>query len=80
MVMVRYLYGLKSSGASWRNMSAETFHQINFVLTVADSDVYSRRVSKPNGKEYYELLLLYVDEVLCCSYKPKLIIDVLELA
>ena len=77
MVLVRALYGLKSSGAAWRTMFAETLHEMGFVPTVADHDVYRRRARKANGEEYYELLLVYVDDVLCCSHDPQAVMDTL---
>ena len=77
MVVVRALYGLKSSGASWRAMFAETLSEMGFVPTQADPDVYRRRARKPSGEEYYELLLVYVDDVLTCSHAPQAIMDAL---
>ena len=63
MVVVRALYGLKASGASWREMFADTLIAMNFIPTQADPDVYRRKSRKPDGEEYYELLLVYVDNV-----------------
>ena len=40
MVIVRALYGLKSSGASWRAMFAERLTEMGFIPTQADPDVY----------------------------------------
>ena len=40
MVVVRALYGLKSSGASWRAMFAETLYGIGILTTQADPDVF----------------------------------------
>ena len=51
MVMVRDLYGLKSSGKAWRTMSAETLSNLYFVPTVDDPDFHSRRERKPNGED-----------------------------
>ena len=42
MVMARSLYGLKSSGAAWRKKIAETLRDMDFVLTVSDTDLYWR--------------------------------------
>ena len=79
MVMVRDLYWLKSSGAVWRTMFEETLRNTNFVPTVADPDVYRIQARKTNGEDYYELLLLYVDDVLCCLKNSQLIMDKLNL-
>ena len=47
---------------------------------VADQDVYRIQVKKPNGEDYYELLLVYVDDVLFYYHDPQLIMDTLALA
>jgi hypothetical protein len=70
--IVRALYGLKSSGASWRNMLSQTIvEELQFQPTIADPDVYRRCNRKPNGEEYWELLLVYVDDILIVSHEPK---------
>jgi hypothetical protein len=51
MVIVRALNGLKSSGAAWRTMFAATLHELGFVPTVADPDVYCHWAKKTNGEE-----------------------------
>ena len=51
MVMVRYLYGLKSSGAAWRKLSAEKWRNMDSVPMVADTDVYRRQARKHNGED-----------------------------
>ncbi|MHA7927589.1 MAG: Ty1/Copia family ribonuclease HI, partial [Marinobacter sp.] len=75
LVVTRALYGLKSSGASWRNMFAQSIMDMGFVSTRADPDVYRRRAQKPDGTHYYELLLVYVDDVLAISHRATSIID-----
>ena len=79
MVVVRSLNGLKSSGSAWRMMFTEALRIMDFLPTVADIDVYCRQARKPNGEHYYELLLVYVDDSLCCSHNHRLIMDVLTL-
>jgi hypothetical protein len=66
--IVRALYGLKSSGASWRNTLQRTIcEELGFEMTTADPDVYQRRAVKKDGSEYWELLLVYVDDILVIS-------------
>ena len=77
--MERDSYGLKSHGTSWITIFAEIFCNIYFVLIVADPDSYHRWARNPNFEEYYELLLVYVDDKLCCSHNPQVIIDALAL-
>ena len=48
MVMMRDLYGLKGSVVGWIRMIVETLRNINFVPTVAETDIYRGRVRKPN--------------------------------
>jgi hypothetical protein len=75
--VVRALYGLKSSSAAWRNMLSETTREMGFKPCKGDADVYRREATKPNGFEYYEYLLTYVDDILIISHNPKPIIEIL---
>ena len=61
--VVRALYGLKSSGAAWREMFNSSVLEIGFVPTIADPDVNRKPCAKENGFKYYEYLLVYVDDV-----------------
>jgi hypothetical protein len=63
--IVRALYGLKSSGASsWRNTLQRTIcEELGFETTTADPDVYQSHAVKMDGSEYWELLLVYVDDI-----------------
>jgi hypothetical protein len=69
--MKRAIYGLKSSGASWRAMLAGTLRDLGFVDTRADPDVWRRPANKADGTPYYELLLVYVDDILLASHDPR---------
>ena len=69
MVVKKALYGLKSSGAAFRALLAERLYEIGFVPSKGDSDVWMRPGVKPNGFEYWEYILCYVDDVLCVSHK-----------
>ena len=58
LVITHALYGLKSSGASWRAMLADTLTgaPFNFEITVADPDVCTAVPSAPmapNTTNYY---------------------------
>ena len=64
------LYGLKSAGAAFRALLAETLYDLGYVPTRADPDVWLRPAVKPDGFKYYELVLCYVDEVLSVSHDP----------
>jgi hypothetical protein len=69
--VVRALYGLKkSSGAAWRNyLQQSILEDLQFEPTIIDPDVYRRRLRKPSGMEYWELLLVYVDDILIFSHE-----------
>ena len=68
--IVRALYGLKSSGASWRAMFNNSIRDMGFQPSIADPDVYLRPFAKPDGYKYYEYILVYVDDVLIVSHAP----------
>ena len=76
MILCRALYGLKSSGASWRQMFKNFIEStLNFTPSKVDPDMYYRRNRKVDGEEYYELLLVYVDDVLAISHDPEQIME-----
>lgn len=74
--LVRALYGLKSSGASWRKMFKDHIVQhLGFTPSIVDPDIYYRKAKMPDGTSYYELLLVYVDDVLVASHAPMDVMD-----
>ena len=79
-VMVRSLYGLKSSGFSWRQALADVIMSSNlgFQDTRADPNVYIRRTKRTDGYEYYEMLLVYTDDVLIISHQTDSIADEID--
>jgi hypothetical protein len=78
VIIVRALYGLKSSGAAWRAHLAGTLKSLGFTSSLADPDVWYRAASKPDGFEYYEYVLSYVDDILALSHNPNAIMKALE--
>ena len=77
-VMERALYGLKSSGASWRATLMVTLYDMGFVDTQADACVLRRKRRKETGEEYYELILVYVDDILLVSHDPQPVLDKID--
>ncbi len=76
MRLTRALYGLKSSSASWRKMFKDFIEaKLGFKSSRADPDMYYRRNAQNDGSAYYELLLVYVDNVLAISHDPKKITE-----
>jgi hypothetical protein len=65
MLVKKALYGLKSSGAAFRAFLAETLDAMGYKPSYADPDVWLRPAVKPDGFEYYEYILCYVDDVRC---------------
>jgi hypothetical protein len=77
-VIVRALYGLKSSGARWRDHLAAILRENGFKSSKADADVWMRKAMKHSGFIYWEYLLAYVDDILVISHDPRAIIDALS--
>jgi Reverse transcriptase (RNA-dependent DNA polymerase) len=69
-IVKKALYGLKSAGAAFRALLAETLYDLGYVPTKADHDVWLRPAIKADGFKYYELVLCYVDDVLAISSDP----------
>ena len=75
MIVKMALYGLKSSGAAFRAKLAGVLHDLGYMPTKADPDVWIKTAVKPDGLEYYEIVLCYVDDVLAISDYPMKKID-----
>ena len=73
-VIVRALYGLRGSGAAFRNHLAKLMTDLGFESCKADPDVWLRLAYKPDGEPYYEYVLFYVDDALAVSLDPKSIL------
>jgi hypothetical protein len=70
-VVVRLLYGLKSTGAAFRSSLAQILQDLGYESSKADPDVWMRKVVRNNGHKYYEMLLVYVDDILALSHKAE---------
>ena len=75
MIVKMALYGLKSSGAVFRENLAIVLHDIGYTPSKLDPDVWLRQAVKPYGGEYYEMVLCYVDDVLAISDMPMRTMD-----
>lgn len=78
MIIQRALYGLRTSGASWRAMLASSMADLGFRSCLADADVWIRRALDQRGNPYYEYALIYVDDILVISHEPVKIMDALQ--
>jgi hypothetical protein len=74
-IIVRALYGLKSSGAAYQNHLASYLRELNFHSCLTGPDVWLRTATRQDGEAYYEYLLIYVDDLLALSEQPKAILD-----
>ena len=64
-IVVRTLYGLKSTGASFCNHLADCMTHLGFAPCLADPDLWMRaEVRSSNDVSYYAYVLLYIDDVL----------------
>ena len=70
MIVKMALYGLKSSGASFRSMLANCIWELGYRPTKADPDVWIKPATKENGFKYYEMILCYVDDVISIGEHP----------
>ena len=48
---------------------AQNIEDLGFFSSEADPDVWMRAAIKPDGEEYYEYVLCYVDNIMCLSVK-----------
>ena len=80
-IIVRALYGMKSSGAAWRDMiSSFLKREMGFTMCLADNDIWLKSSVKQDGTKYYTYICIYVDDILICSENPKLHMDKLRTA
>ena len=75
MIIVRELYGLKSSGASWRSILSQTMVEMGYKSSLTDPDVWLRPHRNPSGDDYYDFCLIYVDDILCVNHNPETTMD-----
>jgi hypothetical protein len=75
VLIVCDLYGLRSSGACWRDHLVEIIQKMGFTACLADSDVWLQPNVKPGGDTYHEYVLVYVDDIPDVSHDPRAIMD-----
>ncbi len=71
---------MKSSGALWHAQLCETLHGMDFRPTLADPDMWIKPACKPDGSEYYQYILVDVDDLLVLSHAPKEIMNTIQKA
>ena len=63
----RALYGGKVAGRDFWHHLRECMTRLGFTSSKADPDVWFRQSTRATGEEYYEYVLLYVDDVIVIS-------------
>jgi hypothetical protein len=71
VMIVRALYGLRSSKTRRHDHLAATFWEASFKACKVDANVWMRPAIKADGSKYYEYVLCYVDDILVVSERPK---------
>ena len=78
-VITKALYGLKTSAFAWREHLSTTLQEsLGFKPCKADPDVYLRPAKKQDGSLYYELVFIYIDDVLVISHRGREILNMLD--
>ena len=78
-IITKALYGLKTSAFAWREHLSTTLQEsLGFSPCRADPDVYLRAVTKLDGTRYYEMVFIYIDNVLVLLNQGKEILNVLD--
>lgn len=78
-LIVRALYGLKSSAQRWREHIAQTLRDMGYKSSLGDPDVWMRPMTRPtDGFKYYEYVLIYIDDILVVSHDPRAVMTRLE--
>ena len=66
LIIVKALYGLRTSGARFHAKFADTLRELGFTPTYADPDVWIR-----DAGDCYEYVVMYVDDLLTALKNPK---------
>jgi hypothetical protein len=74
-IVKRALYGTKSASRDFRNHLRDCMDHLGYESCKADPDLWMRVSLSDEGSEYYEYILLYVDDCLCISQHPDKSLD-----
>ena len=67
---MRALYGTRCDGLYFRQHLRECMKMIDYTSCLEDPDLWIRKAVNNNRWEYYEYMLLYVENFLCVSRQP----------
>jgi hypothetical protein len=75
-IIVRALYGLKSTGAAFHAHLADCMQHLGYTSCPADPDLWYKEVKQPvTGVPYYSYILIYVDDILCIHNEAMPVLD-----
>jgi hypothetical protein len=75
VLIVRALYGLRSSGKAWRDHMAATLRDHGYVSCKADPDVWMKPKTRPDGFKYWSYMFVYTDDILVVDHEPQKVMD-----
>ncbi|KAI2502112.1 Reverse transcriptase (RNA-dependent DNA polymerase) [Fragilaria crotonensis] len=76
-IIAKALYGLRSSGRSFRDYLAKNLRELGFASSKADPDLWMKAAVKPNGDKVYEYVISYVDDLIFQGIDPEGFMDAL---
>ena len=74
-IISKALYGLRSSGRSFRDFLALNLREMGFTSSRADPDLWIRPAVKPDGDKIYEYVISYVDDLIFQGLAPNAFMD-----
>ena len=75
MIVVKALYGLKTASASFHSFMAKKLDELGFKSSKGDFDIWMQPASKPCGYQYYEYVMLYVDDIMTTSHNALIVMQ-----
>ena len=70
-IIVYALYGGKSDGSDYWCHVRKVMEEMDFESYKADPDVWLRPATQADGSEYYQYILLYMDDILAIMEEPE---------
>jgi hypothetical protein len=71
VLIVRALYGLRSSGKAFRDYLANNLREMGYSCSKADPDLWMKADVKMDGTEYYHYVICYADDVAATMEEPQ---------
>ena len=73
LIIIKALYGLRSSGARWHERFADTLRDCGFIPSRGDEDVWLKDCG-----DHYEYICVYVDDIAIMSKDPGSVIEMIK--